>query len=242
MKTSSKILLVAAGALLMILALGMVGMRMYVDRLVEKTGVEWSDEDLPGSDEWLERSYDLDGFSRLKISGGWEVDIRQDSDYSVLIMGPEKYLDQLKAGVSGEVLNVDPEGRYRLRDGGLRLELTMPRLEGIESAGGLDLDFHGFSGERLEIECSGGSSITGSGGSYELLDFESRGGAELDFSDLPTVDARLRSSGAVEAVLTMEGGRLSGKISGAGSVTYYGDVDEQSLSTEGIVEVKRGGR
>jgi multidrug efflux pump subunit AcrA (membrane-fusion protein) len=73
MKTSSKILLAAAGAVFIIIALGIVGMRFYVDRFIEKTGVEWSEEDVTGSvtyyGEVREQSRSTEGIVEVKRKG-----------------------------------------------------------------------------------------------------------------------------------------------------------------------------
>ena len=240
MRTSNKIVAVAAAAVALAVAIGIVGIRVYVDRLIERSGGELSTEEITGSDEVAEQSFAAEGFSRVAMSGGWHATIERGDDFSVRLRGPEKYLERTNVEVDGDTLTIQPEAMFITRGARMRVSIVMPDLEGVRSNGGLELEMRGFSGDTLELSCRGGTSVEASGEGYERIDMDFSGGTEVDFREFPAVDADIRSSGAVDAVLTMKGGVLSGKLSGAGSVIYYGSVREQSIETEGVAEIKRG--
>lgn len=65
MKTSNKILIIVAAFAAAILVLGIVGMRLYLDKVIEEGGGEFSRESITGSDRQVERTYDVKDFSNI---------------------------------------------------------------------------------------------------------------------------------------------------------------------------------
>jgi hypothetical protein len=65
------------------------------------------------------------------------------------------------------------------------------------------------------------------------------GAGNIDFDDVLVTNADVQVSGAGNLRLNMAGGRLTGHMSGAGNLDYRGTVSEQSVSTSGVVNVRR---
>jgi hypothetical protein len=115
--------------------------------------------------------------------------------------------------------------------------ITMPALEGIDLAGASELTLSGFSGEQLDITASGATEIDGSDGSYGELTLIVSGAGDVDLEEVGVTDARVVLSGAGDIKLNMNGGVLSGSVSGAGHISYRGTVREESVVTSGFSSV-----
>jgi hypothetical protein len=70
-----------------------------------------------------------------------------------------------------------------------------------------------------------------------MLDLSGVGNADL--ADVTVTDADVDVSGAGNVKLRMAGGRLTGGVSGAANLEYYGPVSEQSVQQSGFVNVRR---
>lgn len=185
----------------------------------------------------VERSFDLKGFSGVSASGAWDITVRRGTSYSVVVNVPDTMTKRLDIFARGQILHVGlkpgaVEARQRMT-----AEITMPSLKSLQLSGANRASFSGFSGTRLEVKCSGAAAVTGSGGSYEDLRISGSGASAVKFRDLPAVNADVRLSGAGKAELTMQGGVLSGELSGAGNVAYWGSVSRVNVGTSGIASV-----
>ena len=114
----------------------------------------------------------------------------------------------------------------------------MPALEGIELSGASELTISGFSGDRLEITASGATEIDGSNGSYRELRLVVSGAGDVNLGEIVVDDARVVLSGAGDILLNMNGGVLSGTVSGAGQIRYRGTVREENVATSGFSSVE----
>jgi hypothetical protein len=241
MKTSNKILLAVLAVVVVVMITAIVGLRFYVDRLISESGGTISERGITGSDELVTRTYDVRGFTGVEISGGWQVEVSEGEEFSLEIETRKKYLDYIAVGVEGDTLRIEAKNIFSFEHSRMEARIVMPELDSFSSTGGLKLDIRGFSGDELSISGKGGSSVEGRGGGYERMDLRFSGGTELDLEELPATNVELHSQGAIDAVLSMRGGTLSGKLSGAGSVGYHGSVSQQNLTTEGVAEVKQLG-
>ena len=94
-----------------------------------------------------------------------------------------------------------------------------------------------MANERLHIQAAGSSQIRAAGGTQ---DFEVgiAGSAWLDSKDLVSGSVAITISGSGDAVVHATQS-LHTKISGSGSVTYYGEPGDVSQSVAGSGSVKR---
>jgi hypothetical protein len=116
----------------------------------------------------------------------------------------------------------------------------MPALESVTLSGASELDFTGFEGERLAITATGAVDIEGEASRYGALELAMTGAGQADLREMAVTDAEISLAGAADVTLQMAGGALTGGMSGAGRVRYYGPVREQSIATTGVATVERG--
>ena len=190
---------------------------------------------------------DLSGFDRIDARGTWEVSVTQGAEWDVSLEYSDEVADELRVRVEGDrlVLGYDEhEGFSWWRgfdfDGPDKVvaTITMPALEALDLSGATEIEFSGFSGQELGITASGAAEINGSEGSYQELTLVVSGLSDVDLGELVVDDARLVLSGAGDVTLNMNGGALSGTVSGAGNVRYRGSVRQENVVTSGFTSVE----
>lgn len=183
------------------------------------------------------KSFDLKGFTGVSASGTWELTIKQGSAYSIEVTVPDNIVDRLDIRTHGKILSIGLKPGTTPTNWRMSAAVTMPSLDTVQLSGANRATFGGFSGGRLNVECSGAVSVVGSGGGYRNIKIDASGAASVDLRDLPTVDAEVHISGAGQADLQMQGGALTGQLSGAAKVIYWGSVSGQAIQTSGIGNV-----
>lgn len=196
------------------------------------------------------RNYNLKGFSGITFIGSWEVDLEQGDNWQVEVGYPEALENSMRVTVEGDKLVLDPgrRGRHRWNwswwsgvknQSRLTARIVMPELDALNITGASDMDMSGFEGERLDITVSGAGNIEGDDGYYQELSLTVSGAGNVDMRHMTFVDAQVALSGAGNVELGMDGGVLSGNLSGFGNIEYYGTVSEEKVRVSGFGRVRR---
>jgi hypothetical protein len=185
----------------------------------------------------------LTSFAGVDVAGNWRLDVTRGDAWRVELDVPAGIEDRMTARVVDGVLEIRFDNRLRFGGfGGFGVDygarITMPELESLTLAGASDVTLSGFAGERLAITSTGAAEIEGRASRYTELELTMTGAGEADLGDVTVTNAELAISGAGEVTLRMAGGRLTGNLSGAGQVDYYGTVSEQSIATSGVGRVE----
>jgi putative autotransporter adhesin-like protein len=199
----------------------------------------------PPSGQRATRSYDLSGFTQIKVSGQWQVTLARGDAWAVELSYPV----ELESGVDVRQERGALTLRYTLErswwgDFGsgealaMNARIVMPALEAVEVHGASSLDLTGFEGARLAIDASGAVSIDGRDSRYAALDLKISGVGRTDLSGVATTDARIDVSGAQNLSLRMAGGTLSGNVSGVSRVDYHGTVSSQAVRASGVSRIE----
>jgi hypothetical protein len=236
MRTSNKILVIVAAVLAASVVASIVVSRLLVDRVVQ---IEENGKAPQTPGDYVTQELEARGFDELRITGGWKVRVRQGEEYRVVLSMPENYRSLLEAERRGSTLHLGLSRGLDMRGTHIEAQIVMPKLTGVRSVGGIHLELAGFSGERLVLQSSGGSNIEAQGGPYERIVIELQGGSNVNLLELPAENVHVDAVGASNVRLHLQGGALTGSISGAGSVKYRGEVSSQSVSSEGVTSVRR---
>ena len=185
-------------------------------------------------------SIDVTDFARVETRGSWQVMITQGDKWKVDLSYPEDLEDRLRVRMEGNSLILATRPRFGIRwnEGPATARIVMPALVTLDVGGAGKVKFSGFSGDRLAISISGAAKIDGTDGHYDELALTVRGAGNVDMRDMVFTNARTQVSGAGNIAITMDGGVLSGKISGAGKVAYYGSVSDERIATTGAAVVR----
>ena len=231
MKTSQKSLLTLLGSLALMVVLAVTGTRIAL-----------SNADIPRSavGSLYSVSPNLNGFDKVDASGKWEIELVQGDQWKV-----EINLDEFEEGDIGAfVTEQELILKQRSKPWVWKISSTptarieMPNLSGLDVSGAAEVEIDGFTGSKLNIDASGAVELSALSGRYDDLLLDGSGAVRVNFKDLTVTNAYVDVSGATDINLSMDGGKLTGEISGAGSLDYYGQVSEQNIEISGAGSVK----
>lgn len=198
----------------------------------------------------------ISGFTRLGVSGGFEVMLTQGNSESVTIEADENIIDNIKTRVTGNTLEVYTKGtirNYKI----MRVYITFKQLESIDLSGAvsvtadqslqfdrLDLDISGacslefdMEADRLDLDLSGASKLR-LNGYANYLDADCSGSSKLMLAGLKTKTISLDSSGATTAEFWVTES-LDVESSGASSVRYKGEPRSVNVDNSGASSVRK---
>lgn len=245
MRKSNIALLSALGVLALIVVVCVGLGRIAVSRMMsgegERIAVDFSNK--------MSMNFDVEDFRGITLMGAWEVDMEQGEDWEVELTFPKDLEDYLEVETRGDQLILNPGSRGRHTWGwkwwgqkqNMRLSarITMPELQELNIAGASDVDMSGFDGNHLTITISGAGNIEGNDGRYDDLTLTMSGAGNVDFRDMEFKDAQVILTGAGNVELGMDGGVLSGNLSGFGNIEYYGSVRDERVHVSGFGKVRR---
>ncbi len=240
MKKSNLILLI----LLVVTVIGIAGVITASRVISAKIFTAYERGELEGKTELdgsvLTQKHSIKDFNGISTGGIWDVEIARGAGYKVEIIVSQYLADKIIVEKRGEVLHLDlkPEiSDFNTRTM-LKAVITMPDLILLESSGASSIRFIDFDMDSLSVSVSGGSHIISNDCSINDLLLDCSGAAKIDFEGSRIQNADLDISGAAAIELNMTGGALTGSISGAASVVYYGKVSSESIETSGVGSVK----
>jgi hypothetical protein len=236
----------------------MLKFRMLVAFLVVAWLVGCTPVSITGSGNVVTQEEPITGFDKVDVSQGFNVDIRQAEQFSVVIRVDDNVLPYLQVVKQGATLNIglEPGRVYGIRNATMQAEVTMPELAGLDLSGGSQAAITGFKstgalsvsmsgGSRLQgdiqagaasFELSGASDMTLSGSAQDVR-IDASGGSQLDLADFPVAGANISVSGASQATVNPSG-RLDVSASGASRVYYLGNPTLGTVDTSGASAVE----
>ena len=91
----------------------------------------------------------------------------------------------------------------------------------------------------MTVNCSGVADIRGKNSSFDKAVITLSGTGNIDLSDVITINADVQLSGLGSINLYMDGGELSGNLSGLGNIEYSGKADRNNLKVTVLGNVSR---
>jgi len=205
--------------------LGTVAGLLFCFAVIARVGLSHIDGDIERLPENLPHESELSDFNRLDVSGVWEVEIVKGDQWRVQTDTDNEDV-KIQAYIRDNELVLRQKARksfWNSIDFNISAKIEMPTLD------------------KLDVDVSGATEITGQDSRYQELVLDSSGASEVDFEDVTVTTATIDMSGAANLILTMDGGDLTGDISGAGNIKYYGTVATQDIDTSGAANVRYAG-
>ncbi len=106
----------------------------------------------------------------------------------------------------------------------------------------MNLLIKNFNGDKIDIAGAGVLNLEAEDSSFKRMELSISGAGNVKAENLPVRDMRINLSGAVNSKIRIDGGILSGSLSGAGNLTYYGAAETVDVSTSGATNIKYGGK
>lgn len=225
MKTSNKILIVAAFVPIMLFLGVSVSLKIAFEKSVDK--------DAEGSDSgaFVSREYDFKDFHDLFFNGSWDIKVVEGSDYHIEIQALENIFNYVSVKSIGDKLIFNHLSGYQELDGeyALKVEIYIPSVSDITLLGACRLDLKGFRQDYLGIEANGATRISVSDTRLTKLNLKGQGIAEWNLSRASIVNADVEYNGKFKIALLMEGGKLKGNLDGEGELAYGGEADTKEM-------------
>jgi len=200
---------------------------------------------------------EVESFSKLSVSGAYEVHLTQGDSYTFEAKGNDDDLDRLQYEVNNGKLNIySKDGTWKFEDD-VHLYITSPTFNAIHVSGGVELETENtIESDILKVDVSGAADLdlklavdelkvglSGAAnaeleGSAEVASYSVSGAGHIDADDLQSSEVSIGLSGAAAAdVYATE--TLDVRISGAGAVSYKGNPEvKKSISGLGSVRKK----
>ena len=113
----------------------------------------------PGPVQEVEKQFPLIDFDRLEIGSGLNINVIQGNNYTIIVKGDRRNIEDLNVRNVGNTLVVDYEDHGN-RNHTTYVTITMPELKSANFSGGSFSEVTGFeSDERLDFILSGGALV-----------------------------------------------------------------------------------
>lgn len=194
---------------------------------------------VPASGGGTARSYAINGFTAVKLTGSDNVVVRVGQGFSVNATGPSDILDRLKIEKDGDTLKIGRRSHSGFSWGSSKsatITVTMPALNAAAVTGSGDMSVDRVKANELKLAATGSGdlavetievqngsfSITGSGsiragGTAQALDLSVTGSGDIDAQRLTARSASVSVMGSGSANATVDG-EATVSIMGSGDV------------------------
>jgi hypothetical protein len=187
----------------------------------------------------------VDDFVAIDVRGFGSVELSQGAPQSVTVTGSDNVVAHVTTTVQRRVLVIDTDAQLNVLGEGdaarLTFRITVPDLTALTISGAADIRMESLSGSELALTFSGAGRLLIAQLAVDALDLRLTGLGDVELAgqarqasiaiggagsvkaaDLRVSAAEMTLSGLGSAELWVTD-RLSGRISGAGSVSYYGE-------------------
>ena len=177
---------------------------------------------------------ELSGFRKIDASGVFQIEIVAQKDFSVEVEADDNLLQYITTEVRRGVLKLETERKLNTSNP-IRVRISAPDIEGIETAGAANVILTELKNGSLEIDSSGASKIKVSGETAKLV-VDVSGATRVDAEGLTAVDANVEASGASTVELLVNG-NLKTNASGASTIRYAGSPRDVVKKSSGASTV-----
>ncbi len=184
---------------------------------------------------------DVQGFRELSLHGKWRAEITRGDDWQVKLSYPEALEDLVRWELEGNRLELkfDPPVYREVSGIFATAKITIPELGALDLKGYNRVLLKGFDGDRLTLGIQGNNLIDGDSGYYDALDLTIAGMNRVDLGTIRVRNADVHIAGNSDVTLSMDGGKLSGFLAGAGTLDYHGTVSSDTVRVAGIARIRR---
>jgi len=113
-----------------------------------------------GSGHQVSESRNVGEFSRVSISGGYKVVLKQDSSFSIKITGDDNLMKYIKTNLEGDKLRIYNKKNF-CNSGQIVVNVGVKNLEQIKASGAVEVESDGkLVTKDLNIDLSGATKVT----------------------------------------------------------------------------------
>lgn len=178
---------------------------------------------------------DVSDFTSLDVSGAFEVEVTAQQDLSVQVEADDNLLPLIRTEVKNGRLVIETDRKFSTHNP-LKIKITTPNLEAIETSGASNVVVTGIDNDAIDVRSSGASSVELSGTSEKLVANIS-GASKVEASELKAENVTVDASGASKASV-FPIGQLKADANGASKITYSGTPKSVEKRTSGAGSIR----
>ena len=170
-------------------------------------------------------SRSVEPFHGIELRGNGEARISVGKPHALTVTTEASAHPDVITRVERGVLIVENlKGSWYRSRPTLKLDVQVPQLDSLTSAGANIIALESMSGPRLQIVVSGAGSVRATG-DVGALDAQLAGAGDMDLSGLQAGNAHVTVNGAGNVQLHVTG-QLEATVNGVGNVSYAGNPRE----------------
>jgi len=192
-----------------------------------------------GSGNQVSQDRKVGEFTRVSISGGYKVILKQDSTYGIKITADDNLLKYIKTELQGDKLKIYSKKNF-CNNGQLLINIGIGNLQELKASGGIeiesdgrinakDIDFNFSGATKLKMDLNAANVTASGSGSTELnlkgqasaLSIDLSGSGKVEALDFPVATCEIETSGVGDSKVNVSH-TLNVHSSGASSVKYKG--------------------
>ncbi|WP_345953146.1 head GIN domain-containing protein [Mucilaginibacter sp. PAMB04168] len=155
---------------------------------------------IKGSGKQVSENRNISKFSKLEISGGFKINLKQDSSYTLSVTADENLMKYIRTEVSGNKLKLYTRKNF-CSESPIMLNVGIGQLEEIKGSGAVELVSEGrINAQNFKMSFSGASKID---------------------MDLSVADLQTEASGATQINLKGQAASHTLKVSGVGKLHAF---------------------
>ena len=184
------------------------------------------------------QSYDLKGFTGVKVAGPDDVTIRRGDAFAITAKGPKAVIDELEIELDGDTLSIRRKNSgfsFGGDDEDVEIAITMPALRAVRLTGSGEIDADAVDGDAVEavVTGSGDLKVGALNGKTAKLTVSGSGDIEVGGGTIGSGDFDVTGSGNIAA------GALAATTLDV-SITGSGDVDARASGSADIAILGSG--
>lgn len=209
-----------------------------------------------GSDIVIEKEYDNTAFNSLEFSHAFQVKIKQEEEFQILLKFNDNLEEYVEVEQKGETLSIGLDDGKTYKNAQLIAEISLPDLQNIGASGACEIELNKLTTSVLDLDVSGASEVFGKVKIMDKLLVDASGASQVDLkgksnnaeimlsgasqfgNEKFTVQDRLKieCSGASESTVNVKG-EIEAEITGASIFNYSGKATfiEKEVSGAGII-------
>lgn len=162
---------------------------------------------------------EVKSFTKINTHGSFDVNVKIGAQSDLVVTGDDNIVKLVEFRVDGQTLHIKTTDSYSTHLG-LKVDVTVPKLNGYSIDGSGDAVIAGAQGEELGLSISGSGSIRASGSSKKLSAAIS-GSGDIDASEVTadSASADISGSGTIKVGKSQA---LAAAIAGSGDILYKG--------------------
>lgn len=208
--SASKTLPAVVFAAAVLIATGSVEADNWLTRMLGGKSVK-------GSGDMVTESRVVKEFTWIETLGAFDISVKSGKKQEILLTFDDNLLDLIETDVSGKTLKIYSDEPYRSRHT-CKVEITVPKLEGVTTKGSGDITVRNFDSEVFECRTKGSGDI-----SVKNLNSE-------------VVTCNINGSGNI-SIYNLNGDFLECHINGSGDFRADGQVKQLDIRVRGSGDV-----